>query len=296
MSPSFEQELAERGLDPEQERTVRFYAENGYLVLDDIGFGDFDALADQATAELAPLHENGAFNRVAEAWTEFEPVRRFATAPKVLATLDLLYGRRPIPFQTLNFWRGTEQATHSDAVHFHCFPKHLMCGVWIALENTDERNGALHYYPGSHKLPDVEYVDLGLRPGKEFYPRYEEYIRGVIESAGLKKEKPSLRRGQAIVWSANLLHGGDPIADPDSTRISQVTHYYFDGCSYYTPLRSDIARGKVFFRQITDVSNGRLVPAKIGGARVPIPFSSRLITGARVLKRKLGRAVERHPQ
>ena len=294
MSPSFEQQLAERGLDPEQERMVRFYAENGYLVLDDLGLDDFEELANRASAELAPLHEDGAYNRVAEAWTAVEPVRRFATAPKVLALLELLYGRRAIPFQTLNFWRGSQQSTHSDAVHFHCFPKHLMCGVWLALEDTDERNGALHYYPGSHLLPDVEYVDLGLRPGKDFYPHYEEYVRGVIQSAGLRKEKPSLRRGQAIIWSANLLHGGDPIADPDSTRVSQVTHYYFEGCSYYTPLRSDIARGKVFFRRITDVSTGKLLPGRVDGARVPIPLASRLVTAQRVLKRRLGRAVERH--
>jgi hypothetical protein len=295
MSPSFEQQLAERGLDPEQERMVRSYAENGYLILEDLGLDDFDDLADQAVAELGPMHEDGAFNRIAEAWTAIEPVRRFATVPKVYELLELLYGRRPIPFQTLNFWRGSQQGTHSDAVHFHCFPKHMMCGVWLALEDTDERNGALHYYPGSHSLPDVEYVDLGLRPGKDFYPHYVEYVRNLIEARGLQKEKPSLQRGQAIVWSANLLHGGDPIADPNSTRISQVTHYYFEGCSYYTPLRSDIARGKVFFRQITDVSTGKLLPARMNGTRIPIPLTSRLVTGQRVLKRKLGRAVERHP-
>ncbi|MGH2953120.1 MAG: hypothetical protein ACRDK9_03730 [Solirubrobacterales bacterium] len=77
--------------------------------------------------------------------------------------------------------------------------------------------------------------------------------------------------------------------------MSQVTHYYFEGCSYYTPLRSDIARGKVFFRRITDVGTGKLVPGRVDGARVPIPLASRLVTRRRVLKRKLGRAVERHP-
>jgi hypothetical protein len=35
-----------------------------------------------------------------------------------------------------------------------------------------------------------------------------------------------LRRGLAVVWAANLLHGGSPIHDPTRTRGSQVTHYY----------------------------------------------------------------------
>lgn len=296
MSPGFERALEDRQLDPASEQAVRSFAERGYLIVDDIGLDDFGAVADRIVASLGPLHEGDAFNRVMDAWTVSEDVRALATAPRILSILALLYGRRAIPFQTLNFRRGTQQATHSDAVHFHCFPKHLMCGVWIALEDTDDRNGALHYYPGSHLLPDVEYVDLGLRPGKRFYPRYEAWVREMIAAKGLVKEKPFVKRGQAIIWAANLLHGGDTISDPDSTRLSQVTHYYFDGCSYYTPLRSDLARGKVFFRQITNVATGRLEPARVHGQRVPIPLTSRAVTWRRVLKRKLGRGAERHPK
>ena len=36
----------------------------------------------------------------------------------------------------------------------------------------------------------------------------------------------TMKRGQALIWAANLLHGGDPIGDPQSTRYSQVTHHY----------------------------------------------------------------------
>ncbi len=117
----------------------------------------------------------------------------------------------------------------------------------------------------------------------------------MIGARGLRKERPALRRGQALIWAANLLHGGDPVADPSRTRVSQVTDCYFDGCSYYTPLRSDLARGKVFFRQITDLRTAKLTPARIGGRRVPIAVLSRLVTGRRVLGRRLGRGVERHP-
>jgi hypothetical protein len=296
MSPFMERLLDERGLDADQQELVRSYARNGYLVLDDLGLADFDGIADRVEASLAPLHEDGAYNRIAEAWSISPEVRTIATAPKVLSILELLYGRRPIPFQTLNFWRGSQQATHSDAIHFHSFPKQMMCGVWTALEDTDDRNGALHYYPGSHLFPDLEYADLGLRAGKRVYPRYEEFVGEMIASKGLKKEQPFLKRGQALIWSANLLHGGDPVTDPQSTRVSQVTHYYFDGCSYYTPLRSDIARGKIFFRQIVDVGTGRLQPARVDGGRVPIPLTSRLVTWQRALMRKLGRGVQRHPR
>jgi hypothetical protein len=42
-------------------------------------------------------------------------------------------------------------------------------------------------------------------------------------------------KGQALIWAANLLHGGSVQHDPARTRWSQVTHYYFRDCIYYTP-------------------------------------------------------------
>jgi len=32
------------------------------------------------------------------------------------------------------------------------------------------------------------------------------------------------------------LHGGTVQTDRSLTRHSQVTHYFFEGCTYYTPL------------------------------------------------------------
>jgi hypothetical protein len=33
------------------------------------------------------------------------------------------------------------------------------------------------------------------------------------------------RRGDVLIWSADLVHGGSSEMDPDSTRRSLVTHY-----------------------------------------------------------------------
>jgi Phytanoyl-CoA dioxygenase (PhyH) len=218
-----------------------------------------------------------------------DPVHQLATSPKILGFLEALYGRRPIPFQTLNFLRSSQQHAHSDAYHFHSYPKHFMCGVWVAFEDTDEDNGTLSWYPGSHRLPDYDF----LCPSREEV--LHEYLDELIPELGLQKQLAYLKRGQGLIWAANLLHGGEPMLKPELTRKSQVTHCYFDGCSYYTPLRSDLARGKVFFRQITDLRTGKLRPARIDGRRVPVPVLSRLVTARRVLRRRTGRAVERYP-
>jgi Phytanoyl-CoA dioxygenase (PhyH) len=286
LSPLFEQMLSERKLDAESEQQVRTFAERGYLIVDDLGFADFEALAAEIAADIEPLHENGKYNRVREAWTVSPAVRRLATAPRILELLELLYGRGPIPFQTLNFWRGSQQATHSDAYHFHSLPKHFVAGVWVAFEDVDDGNGPLHYYPGSHRLPDYDFLDDedDLKP----------FVDDLISAYGLVKENGYLKRGQGLIWAANLLHGGDPVADTSRTRRSQVTHFYFEDCSYYTPFRSDPNRGKYYFRQITDVRTGKLRPLRVDGKRVHPPVLSRAVTWNLRLRRALGRGYVRH--
>ena len=288
LAPDFERELERRGLDPGTEEKVRCFAERGYVVLDDLGIDDFEAFAGRVEADLEPLHEGGKYNRLMDAWTVSDPIRELATSPVVLDFLEVAYGRRPIPFQTLNFLRGSQQHAHSDAFHFHSYPKHFMCGVWVALEDTDDDNGPLSWYPGSHRLPDYDF----LCPGPE--TELHEYVDELVPRLGMRKELGYLKRGQALIWAANLLHGGEPHRDKARTRKSQVTHCYFDGCSYYTPFRSDFARGKVFFRQITDVTTGKLHTLRIPTGRVRPPLAARAVTLQRRLGRMLGRGYVRY--
>jgi hypothetical protein len=288
LSPGFEQELERRALDPATEANVRSFAERGYIILDDVGIDNFDALADEVEAALEPLHEGGKYNRIMDAWTAIEPVRRLAISAPILEFLETLYGRRPVPFQTLNFLRGSQQHTHSDSYHFHSYPKHFMCGVWVAFEDVDDENGPLNYYPGSHRLPDYEF----LCPSREEV--LHQYVDELIPRVGLKKELGYLKRGQALIWAANLLHGGEPVLNPERTRKSQVTHCYFDDCSYYTPFRSDFARGKVFFRQINDITTGKPHTLRVPSGRVSPPLAARAVALQRRLGRKLGRGYVRY--
>jgi ectoine hydroxylase-related dioxygenase (phytanoyl-CoA dioxygenase family) len=177
--------------------------------------------------------------RIQDAWLASGNVRAIALAPAVLDLLQALYGRRPYAFQTLNFRVGTQQAPHSDALHFNSKPAGFMCGVWVALEDIDADNGPLVYYPGSHKLPEVTMQDVGVRAKQEEYPRYEDYIGDLIATENLAPHYALLHKGQALVWAANLLHGGAKQNDLGRTRLSQVTHYLFEDCDYWTPMLSD---------------------------------------------------------
>jgi ectoine hydroxylase-related dioxygenase (phytanoyl-CoA dioxygenase family) len=176
--------------------------------------------------------------RIQDAWLGSQDVKAIARAPKILALLRELYGREPLPFQTLNFRVGTQQQPHADAFHFNSDPPGYMCGVWVALEDIDESSGPLVYYAGSHRLPEVSPADLLIAPTQEEYPKYEAYVQEQIEREGLEPRLGTLRKGEALVWASNLLHGGSPRADPQRTRRSQVTHYFFSDCRYWTPMLS----------------------------------------------------------
>lgn len=194
--------------------------------------------------------------RIQDAWKAIPEVRAIATAPGVIELLRTLYGREPLPFQTLNFRVGSEQQPHSDTIHFNSKPAGFMCGVWVALEDIDRDNGPVVYYPGSHRWPEATLrdVDAFEAPARVHWARklrhlgawprnpdadyaiYERLIRHRIDKAGIKPAYATIRKGRAFIWAANLVHGGSPQHDRARTRSSQVTHCFFEGCRYYTPM------------------------------------------------------------
>ena len=222
---------------------------DGYFIIEDTGLPA--EVFDGAASDFVPLlleeehaevwGDDGVFytsHRIMDGWKISESIKAIATAPRILAILEELYGRKPLPFQTLNFKMPTQQKAHSDTIHFNSKPPGFMGGVWVALEDMDMDNGPLFYFPGSQKLPEVTMRDVGVEADYSQYSHYEEYIGGVVEKHGLEPEYGLIKKGQALIWSANLLHGGSPAKDPSRTRKSQVTHFFFEGTRYYTPLMS----------------------------------------------------------
>lgn len=279
-SPLFHAELERSSLDATRKARVQQYAEDGYVQFH-LDLPDFDEIADTIVSTLAPEHQVGG-PRLQDAWRRCDAVRELASAEEVITTLRDLYAREPIPFQTLNFRRGSEQHIHSDLAHFASMPQHFMAGVWIALEDVSEEigNGPLVYYPGSHRLPTIQPHDLGegggYRGAAARYAAYASYIQEVVEELHLRPKVIDAKRGDVLIWAANMLHGGLRIARPETTRNTQVTHYFFEGCRYYTPMNSHPALPAYWWRRVTDVRDGRVVPHMVDGRRVRLPLQTRV--------------------
>ena len=281
--PAFESDAAALAgltatLNEEGTRVATSLYEHGYAVVD-LPFDPDDIIA-------AGNYTRGAIRsgeRIQDGWLENDAVRHLATHPALLDLLSRLYGRRAFPFQTLNFAMGSEQRTHSDTFHFNSVPERFMCGVWIALEDITEESGPLEYYPGSHRLNVLSNADLSSTDD------YCDYVAALLEGEGMKPERALMKAGQAFIWSANLFHGGSPRRSKTATRLSQVTHYYFDDCAYYTPLASQPETDTYWIREPYDIAARRFV----GSNRDLLPGNAklhlRLMQRLRVLARRAHR-------
>lgn len=181
--------------------------------------------------------------RVIEGWEFCNEIKQLALNKKVASALEILYNAKPLPFSTINFIRGTEQPMHSDYIHFGSKPELYLAGAWVALEDINPDSGPLGIVKKSHKSPIIFFEDIGfdnfprnIKEVKSFYTAYEEYLKEYIKKNKLEIEYPSLKRGDCLIWQANLFHGASKINNSDLTRWAQITHYHFKNCSsFYNP-------------------------------------------------------------
>ena len=105
----------------------------------------------------------------------------------------------------------------------------------------------------SHLYGTWDYDEIGLHnkvglpyDGAEGSLYGEELLR-LTKEVGLDIEVASnVKRGQTFVWAAGLVHGGTVQKNLELTRLSQVSHYFFEGSDFYwQPRSSDVAKGYI---------------------------------------------------
>lgn len=268
-SPFFDELLKVADLSLEEYNLAKQFNDQGYIEID---LGLEELFIEELKKEINDLinSENYKTNstffsyntspRIVDAGKHCNKVIDLALHKKILSILKKFYRKEPIPFSTINFIKGTEQPLHSDTIHFGTIPKGYLTACWVALEDVDECNGPLKVIPGSHKIKDFDYYDLKIDPplntkyAEETYRVYENFIKELLSVLGMKEKVISLKKGNAILWSANLLHGGSKIYEKQRSRYSQVTHYNFEDCNFYFhPFFSRPSFGKYILRNIDDL-------------------------------------------
>ena len=162
-------------------------------------------------------------------------------APAIARFLKTLFEEPAYLFQSLSFTRGSEQPIHQDSAYVVTDQPMRMVASWIALEDIEEGSGELHYYPGSHRLPEFDFgggkkhYDV-TTDGTDIHHSFLRYLHEESRRRGFTLEKFRPKAGDCLIWHADLAHGGSPIERQGSTRNSLVAHYcpYSARPNYFT--------------------------------------------------------------
>ena len=136
--------------------------------------------------------------RIVESWKKISEVRNIAYDKELLRILKILKkNKKPIPFSTINFLKGTEQPMHSDYIHFATLPENYLVGVWIALEDINKDAGPLAIVNASHKFPVLTNEKLNLNiPSSEKELKKIILFTKIILKKLLKLKKLKLKKFQ----------------------------------------------------------------------------------------------------
>lgn len=156
------------------------------------------------------------------------------SSSSISSVLELIFEEGPVAFQSLSFWNGSQQDIHKDTAYVKVLGNPLaLAAAWIALEDVEEGTGELEFDMGSHRLPDYAFEG-----GKWMQPSddHNSFLAALKEDA--KREKLARvkflpKKGDVLIWHADLAHGGSKITTSNRTRKSLVVHFCPESLSPY---------------------------------------------------------------
>ena len=241
--------LATRRITANDAEMVWFWMRNGYVIIPQaVSAGAIDAFArdvDRAwlrgdtrlkvakrPGEYYPMTPDlrNSRLRVVDFYAYWPSALPLMFADPIVHFLKLIFDCPPLGFQSLSFEDGSQQFIHQDTAFVVVSSPMKLTAAWVALEDIQEGSGELVYYEGSHKLEEFIFGGETKHwdPQRDGDAVLQEYGRSLIaraEGQGLSLRTFRPRKGDALIWSADLAHGGSAIAHPERTRRSLVTHY-----------------------------------------------------------------------
>jgi ectoine hydroxylase-related dioxygenase (phytanoyl-CoA dioxygenase family) len=233
----------------EEAQRLRFWMEKGYVILEgavdprlcdrinaDIREAwqrsDHRVLAQHPDLTIFQLDHSVSMElvRTLDVYTLQRAARDALLSPAIQGFLRLIFEAPPLLFQSLSFHTGSEQGIHQDTAYVVTTDPMRLAASWIALEDVAEGCGELQYYEGSHRLPEFHFSGDHKHwnpetDGKEQHDRWSTLLHENARERGMPLRRFRPRKGDVLIWSADLAHGGSPIEDRSLTRRSLVGHY-----------------------------------------------------------------------
>ncbi|MBA2469601.1 MAG: phytanoyl-CoA dioxygenase family protein [Chloroflexia bacterium] len=185
---------------------------------------------------LSPAEKAEYFLRIHMLHRQLELHERYLLHPGVLDVLQALIGPDVLALQTMLFVKGPGkpgQGWHQDTYYIPTHPDTL-CGAWIAIDDCDERNGAMWFATGSQHEP--------VYPPESGYGFGDHQLTGVQGVSGVSNPNDeendltriadrypqllvSAKAGDVVFFGGHVLHRSKQNWTTDRFRRSFVDHY-----------------------------------------------------------------------
>jgi phytanoyl-CoA hydroxylase len=187
-------------------------------------------------AHLSPTEKAQYFLRIHMLHRKLALHERFMLHPRVLDVLEALIGPDVLALQTMLFLKPPGkpgQGWHQDSFYIPTHPDSL-CGAWIAIDDCDERNGAMWFasgsqhepvYPpanrsfhGNRQLSDIAYITGESNPDDTkngLTPIADRYPQLLVPA----------RAGDVVFFAGHVLHRSKQNWTTDRFRRAFVSHY-----------------------------------------------------------------------
>jgi hypothetical protein len=252
--------LQEKLITAHEAELCRGWAANGYVILNNLIDGkildDVWGAYEKAirTGKISvppePAGENDPYpDRSLNPHKRIGAFCQLLKHPDLLHYIQLLMEREPKPLQTIAGHKGSQQGLHSDSIHMTTYPLGYLTAAWIAFEDIHPDSGPLVYYPGSHRLPYVFSKDVGIseedfkREGyAPYHAKYEPYVRDLVKERRMQPHHFHAKKGDVLIWHANLVHGGSVRKNLQLSRRAVVCHFFVKKALVYHDLAAKKSR------------------------------------------------------
>jgi len=164
--------------------------------------------------------------KISDLYLASTPVREMLLDRRLLDVVEGLLDDAPVLCNSLNLEKSSGQEYHADSLYMTPLTEEGVVACWIALEDVRPGSGPLRLYPASHLIAPFVFADGTRHAHDEEMPQWANYMQSAIDSRGLSSVSVYAKAGDLVIWHSDLLHGAEPITEPDSTRRSLVAHYY----------------------------------------------------------------------
>jgi hypothetical protein len=225
--------------------------------------------------------EGRRFPRVIDVESHVPSAPGLMLAPTIVDFLNQYYLAAPTCLQTLTYKYSSEQGAHSDKTLVSPPPaidydRETLAAAWLALEDSDESNGALIIYPGSHLLEKRGFFD-GF---DDDYGKYSAYVDELCRTNGCAPLTYRARAGEILFWHGDFVHAGGAITAKSAelpTRRSLVCHYANLPSNYESrdPQWTRVKYGRASFLGKTEHVPRILAMASSAPAESPAPRAAK---------------------